>query len=76
MSVSLRKLTDRKKVLVDIIRNDVAKNGGASVLSDTKLLTIVDGLEKEYRVVIEFGSHYALIDEEDNDGDNGSSASS
>jgi len=67
---------ERKKILVDIIRNDVAKHDGASVLTDTKLFTIVDGLEKEYDVVIEFGSHYALIDEADNDGENRSSASS
>jgi len=53
-------LTKRKKTPVEQIRNEVAKLGGSSVLSDTSLLTIVGGLEKTYPVVIEFGSKYAL----------------
>ena len=54
-----------KKILVDVIRNEIAKNGGSSVLSGhNKLLTIQDGLEVEYDVLHEFGCDYAIIEEE------------
>lgn len=56
-------LVEKRKVLVDTIRNEVAAKGGSSVFSNAGLLTIIDGLEQNYTVVIEFGSWYAIVED-------------
>ncbi len=57
----MKSIDESTLALADTFRNEVAARGGTSVLSDTRLLVIEDGLETVYPVTFMFGSFYVII---------------
>ena len=58
------KLDYSSLIPIDKIRDKVAQQGGSSVFDGVRLLTIVDGLERSYPVLMVFGSYYIREEKE------------